>query len=173
PCRGPETITTRSRRAAMGGEREVDTVDFVLPAGSGGIKPPRPFSSLVQVDFGARTHPGLVRERNEDHYLVARVGRYLETLNSNLPAGNLPPRFDETGYVMIVADGIGGAAGGEVASQLAIHFAVNLLLSKGKWQMRVIPEDVPAVLKRTGADVRKIDHALLEYAEQDRHLLGM
>jgi protein phosphatase len=157
----------------MRAEKLADTQEFVLPAGSGGIEPPQPFSSLMHVDFGARTHPGQVREQNEDHFLVARVGRSLETLDSNLSAGNLPARFEETGYLMIVADGIGGAAGGEVASEKAIHFAVSLLLSKGKWQMRVFPEEVPAVLKRAGADVRAIDQALVEYAEQDRHLTGM
>jgi len=149
----------------MPATKEADTHDFVLPAGAGTIQPPHPFSSLVQVDFAARTHPGPVREQNEDHFLVARVGRSLETLDSNLPAGNLPDRFDEKGYLMIVADGIGGSAGGEVASQLAIHFAVSLLLSKGRWQMRVVPEEVPSGLKRATADVRMIDSALHEYAE--------
>jgi protein phosphatase len=157
----------------MSAEKVTDTPDYVPPAGAGTIEPPQPFSSLVQVDVGARTHPGLVREHNEDHFLVARVGRSLETMDSNLPAGNLPARFDEKGYLLIVADGIGGSAGGEVASQMAIEFAVSLLLSKGRWQMRVVPEEVPAVLKRADADVRKINHALLEYAEQASHLLGM
>ena len=40
----------------------------------------------VRVDVSGVSHPGKVRPRNEDHFLVMRIGRYLETLITNLPA---------------------------------------------------------------------------------------
>jgi hypothetical protein len=36
-------------------------------------RPPR-----VAVSFGGLTHPGKVRDRNEDHFLVARLAKSME-----------------------------------------------------------------------------------------------
>src|SRR5262249_52895257 len=72
-------------------------------------------SALVRVDLAALSHKGLVRPNNEDHYLVLRYGRTLEFLLTNLP-DQVPNHSDEVGYGMLVADGMGGAVAGEVAS---------------------------------------------------------
>ena len=88
----------------------------------------RPFSSPVRVDVSALTHPGHVRTNNEDHFLVTRATRALETMQTSLPAGDVPERADEVNYVMVVADGMGGHAAGEVASRMAISALVSLAL---------------------------------------------
>ena len=53
---------------------------------------PHRFSSLVRVEVAALSHPGKVRPNNEDHYLVGRLGRYLDVLLTNLPDGEAPGR---------------------------------------------------------------------------------
>ena len=88
----------------------------------------RPLSGSVRVDVSALTHPGRVRENNEDHFLVTKATRALETMTTSLPAGDVPERADEVNYVMVVADGMGGHAAGEVASRLAISALVGLAL---------------------------------------------
>ena len=40
----------------------------------------RPISSPVRVDVSALTHPGHVRKNNEDHFLVTKATRALETM---------------------------------------------------------------------------------------------
>ena len=47
-------------------------------------------SSLVRVDVGALTHVGHVRTNNEDHFLVTRATRALETMQTSLPSGDVP-----------------------------------------------------------------------------------
>src|SRR6266487_968253 len=69
-------------------------------------------SSTVKVEFGGLSHAGKVRPINEDHYLITRLGRDQETLLTNLPAGDVPEHFQESGYAMVLADGMGGAARG-------------------------------------------------------------
>src|SRR4051812_33035534 len=66
-----------------------------------------PPSSTVQVTFGAQSRRGRSRVVNEDHYLVLRLGRYQETLLTSLPNDAVAARFDEYGYAMVVADGMG------------------------------------------------------------------
>jgi hypothetical protein len=72
-------------------------------------------SSRVVVDLAVVSDRGLVRENNQDHFLVVRVTRSMERLLTNLREDHVPVRADEVGYGFVVADGMGGPAGGEVA----------------------------------------------------------
>src|SRR6185369_10727605 len=92
--------------------------------------------SPVEVDLGALSHRGRVRANNQDHFYVARANRDLQTLMTSLPANEIPERAGELVYAMIVADGMGGHAGGEIASQMAIATMIQLVLMTADWIMR-------------------------------------
>jgi serine/threonine protein phosphatase PrpC len=98
-----------------------------------GVQRFRASSALVRVDVGALSHPGLLRENNEDQFLVTKMLRALETIITSLPPGDVPERAEEINYVMVVADGMGGHAAGELASRLAISAIVNLTLELPDW----------------------------------------
>jgi PPM family protein phosphatase len=100
------------------------------------IIPVEPPSMQVTVDLGAATHPGRVRENNEDTYLVARASRSFETILTNLGPGEIPRWAAERVYGFIVADGMGGCAAGEVASHLAVRTVVEHVLRTADWVMR-------------------------------------
>ena len=143
-----------------------------LPS-SPGRPPPGPLSSPVQVDVAGLSHPGKVRPNNEDHFLVLRFGRFLEPLATNLPAGQVPSRFEDIGYVMAVADGMGGHAAGEEASKLAITTLVNLVLNTPDWFLRM--DDPPAaeeVMRRATERYGRIDQALAAEAAEGLTLHG-
>jgi PPM family protein phosphatase len=133
---------------------------------------PRP-SSLVRVDVGGLTHPGHVRTNNEDHFLVTRATRALETLQTSLPAGDVPERADEVNYVMVVADGMGGHAAGEVASRLTISALVGLALQIPDWIFWADEEHAPEMERRTRQAVQQIGSMLTERGDQDAALRGM
>lgn len=133
-----------------------------------------PASSAVKVDIAAASHRGHVRENNEDHYLAVRFQRSLETLCTNVEEGVLESRFDETGYGMLVADGMGGLAAGEVASRIALCKLVELVVNTPDWIMNYKQrDDVSVVMRRMTQRFRQIDDTLREQAESDRSLLGM
>ena len=75
------------------------------------MTPPR---APIFVTVRARTDLGRTRDHNEDAFLVAD----LTARTTNLTDGG-PHRVGEHGTVFLVADGMGGAAAGELASSMA------------------------------------------------------
>jgi serine/threonine protein phosphatase PrpC len=133
-----------------------------------------PVSSPLEVDIAAATHRGLVRANNEDHYLALRFGRFLETVSTNIAEGCLEPSFEDTGYGMVVADGLGGMAAGDVASRTALCKLVELVVNTPDWFMKVDRgEDIAKVMSRMTQRFRHIDDELRERAQNNRTLLGM
>ncbi len=130
-------------------------------------------SSLVEVDLAGLTHPGRVRPNNEDHFFVARFDRVMRTLATNLPESDVPPRSSETAYGMLVADGVGGAAAGEVASRTAIAVLVDLAIETPDWIMRLDEPLANEVMQRMERRFQRIHEVLVERAKADPTLRGM
>jgi protein phosphatase len=114
----------------------------------------------VEVDFGACSRGGLLRAGNDDHYLILRLGRHMETLRSSLPSGEIPSRFDEFSYSMVIADGMGRDA--EAASRLAIATFAQLTVQFGKWHVRIDTPAADDVMDRATRFFKNVDAALLE-----------
>ncbi|MEO7793414.1 MAG: protein phosphatase 2C domain-containing protein [Thermoanaerobaculia bacterium] len=129
--------------------------------------------TLLRVDLGALSHPGKVRVRNEDHHLALRLYRSRETLATNLPEGDLPQRADQAGYVLVVADGIGGRSGGEHASRRAIGALIEVATQIPDWILKL--DDVVAgeLMRRAEAYFGKVDAILEAEAAADPALTGM
>src|SRR6516164_4840519 len=132
---------------------------------------PETGSSQVQVDLAAVSDRGLVRENNQDHYLVVRIGRSLETLLTNLLAAQVPARAEEVAYGLVVADGMGGHVGGAVASQMAITTLVSLVLQTPDWNFG--EEGAHRVMDRMADRFCHIDTALRARAGSEPNLKGM
>lgn len=133
-----------------------------------------PASSQVGVEIAGTTHRGHVRDNNEDHYLAVRLQRSLKTLCTNLEENTLERSFDEIGYGLLVADGIGGMAAGEVASQMALRKLVELVVNTPDWIMKFNqPEDENTVMQRITQRFRLVDDALKDQAQQESSTMGM
>jgi PPM family protein phosphatase len=128
----------------------------------------------LTVDVAAATHRGLVRKNNEDHYLIVEFARALKTIDTNLDDAVLERSYELSGYGMIVADGMGGAAGGEVASSMALTRLVELVVDTPDWFLSVDQEkNAETVLKRMTERFMNVDEALKGRAQDDRSLFGM
>lgn len=79
---------------------------------------------------------------------MLRLGRHQETLATSLPVGEVPARFDETAYGILVADGMGTNGIGETASRLAISTFAHLALHFGRWNLRIDPQIADEVVQR-------------------------
>lgn len=120
------------------------------------------------IDYAAITHPGKVRKNNEDAYL-------LSALDGDEPIINAPARslkVGDSGLLVAVADGMGGAAAGEVASREGLA-AVSLFLF-GHWG-RLTPagDREGTLLAALETAVEKASDAVLRYSDDDRTARGM
>ena len=133
-----------------------------IPRFPGNIDSPAP-SPRVDVDFGAHSRRGPLRAVNDDHYLIVRFGRNHETLRSSLPDGEIPPRYDEYAYGMVVADGMGREA--ETASRLAIATLAHQAVYFGEWNLRIDEPTADEIIDRANRFFKNVDAALLEAAK--------
>jgi len=149
------------------GEEEVGEANAEMP--------PAPFSSRVNVDLFGMTDRGHARTKNEDHFLIVRAGRAVETVLTNLTEDETLPGelFEESGYGMVVADGVGGSQAGGIASRKAIYTLLSLALHTPDWQFRWEPKQKNTVMWRMKDRFRRVNAALLRDAAANASLSGM
>lgn len=76
----------------------------------------------VVLEYAGKTDIGRVRKNNEDHFLIAELTKQLRVSQTSLAASHHGGWLtNSTGYLLVVADGMGGIAGGEIASGLAVE----------------------------------------------------
>jgi serine/threonine protein phosphatase PrpC len=70
----------------------------------------------IEIEVFGKTDVGLIREHNEDNFLVADVSAGTRASDGRPP---FTFKLGEKGALLLVCDGMGGAAAGEVAAQMA------------------------------------------------------
>lgn len=125
-----------------------------------------------RVRVSAQTHIGYQRARNEDHYAVLRRSRSCELLLTNLPPDSLQLAEDE-GYLLLVADGMGGGARGDYASQLAITTVLELAARSTTWIMKFTESERRALKYRVDAYLERLQQRFRECCLRDPAYRGM
>jgi protein phosphatase len=78
----------------------------------------------IQIEVFGKTDVGLIREHNEDNLLVADLGGGFKESQLDAPT---TLKLGDHGALFLVCDGMGGAAAGEVASQMAVDAIFDVL----------------------------------------------
>lgn len=133
----------------------------------------QPMSAVVRVEFGAHSRAGAGSTANEDHFVTMRLGRNQEVLATSLPAEDLPARFDEYGYALLVANGIGPHGSGAMAGRIAISTIAHLAVHNGHWNLRIDPETAESVMDRAVWFYERAALAIDRYSEDVPALEGM
>jgi serine/threonine protein phosphatase PrpC len=114
----------------------------------------------LRLDLGAATSPGRVRERNEDSFLVQHL---------QCCSGDVWREF----AVLIVADGMGGAAAGDRASGLVINAAGAALMPVLGQMLNGATKESVGVGDAVAAALREANRAVWDTAQQDPSCNGM
>lgn len=117
----------------------------------------------ITVHCAGRTAVGQVRDHNEDNFVVA-----------NLETGEVRPRDEvcddqvaERGLLFAVCDGMGGAAAGEVASQMAVDILVEAMRRGGA------PKNRDGLARRLVGAVEEAGRRIFDSAQKERSRRGM
>ena len=93
---------------------------------------------ISNLPTAGRSHPGAVRGGNADHFLVADLNRSITIHSSSLPVS------DETrlvsgvaGQLLVVADGISGLPGHDIASQIGVGTLARYVLNVMPWFLSI------------------------------------
>ncbi|UTR12094.1 protein phosphatase 2C domain-containing protein [Evansella sp. LMS18] len=105
----------------------------------------------MNIEIVAQSDKGLVREKNEDGFLINKqFGR---------DKGSLVFDKDDNNFIIAIADGVGGANAGEVASEYCLQ-----LLSKCSSFIDV---------SRVDNDIKKIHSELIQYGKDHQQFKGL
>jgi protein phosphatase len=117
------------------------------------------------------SHTGKVRKVNEDHFVTAALHRAVQIRQTNLDDTQVFERLSgPRAYLFAVADGVGGSAGGRVASAIAVATIVEYLgevvgayNGYGADQLKDFPEHLRTAVQRAH------DHLVETFRLQDRN----
>jgi protein phosphatase len=119
--------------------------------------------SGIRVRLFGRTDVGQIREHNEDNFLVADLTRKSRSLMES----DREQRVAERGTLLGVCDGMGGAAAGEVASQLAVDIIYEKLAAGDP------PSNHDELARRLVSAVEEAGGRIFGEARADRTRRGM
>ncbi len=120
------------------------------------------------IDYAAITHLGRVRKNNEDAYLVSALDGEEPHVNSL----SRTPKVCQVGLLAAVADGMGGAAAGEIASREGLaSIAVYLFGHWGRFPATEATEE--GLFRALIGAAEEASAAVLRYSDADRTARGM
>ncbi len=126
---------------------------------------------LTVHSFGL-TDTGKVRASNEDQFLIATLFKALRIERTSMPQAKVQ-RSSDRSYLFVVADGMGGHAGGEQASALAIDSVESFILDTFKWFAQCKDQDQDRVLADFKSALGQANARVLAEGSQQPELRGM
>lgn len=130
-----------------------------------------PAPSFAVHAFGL-TNTGRVRSSNEDQFLIAELSRRLRIQQTSL-AHSDSHQSRSRAYVLLVADGMGGHAAGEVASALSVEVVETFIVDLLRRFSNLRAEDERGVIQDLREAVQQADMRILVETVAHPELAGM
>jgi len=119
------------------------------------------------------TDVGKVRPENEDQFLIADLDKVLVARQTSLPGEHQTSLGGTHGYLLLVADGMGGRAAGELASKLAVTTLMHYVLHTMDWFFRLAGQHEDDLLGELEAALQQCHEAIQRNAATNPAHAGM
>lgn len=123
--------------------------------------------SEVKIKLAAGTNVGLVRQNNEDNFVVSCD---LSTSEWLVPQAGPYADLGELGALLVVADGMGGANAGEVASAIAVETIQNKYTPEA---LKDVIGDDKSIQEFMKDVVKEADLNIFNHSKEDKSTQGM
>jgi len=113
--------------------------------------------AAAAVDAFGLTDRGLVRDANEDHFVIAQVNKSIEVRQTSLPPDDVGRHFETAAaYLFAVADGVGGRPEGDLASGRTLSAMLSYLAKAASCFQGLNATAEEALLEKLEAAVRDV-----------------
>ena len=123
--------------------------------------------SEVKIKLAAGTNVGLIRQNNEDNFVVSSD---LSTSEWLIPQAGPYADLGEFGALLVVADGMGGANAGEVASAIAVETIQKKFIPEQIKGAISNDKDIQEFMKNV---VKEADLNIFNHSKEDASTRGM
>jgi protein phosphatase len=123
--------------------------------------------SEVRFKLAAGTNVGLIRQNNEDNFVVCSD---LSTSNWLIPQVGDYTDLGKYGILLVVADGMGGANAGEVASAIVVETIQNQFVPEQLEEAVATDKSIQEFMKEV---VKSADLNILHHSQNDSSTQGM
>ena len=115
------------------------------------------------VDAFGLTDRGLVRDGNEDHFVIAQVNKSIEVRQTSLPPDDVGRHFETAAaYLFAVADGVGGRPEGDLASGRTLSAMLSYLGKAASCFQGLDAKTEEALLEKLEGAVRDVHEGLVD-----------
>ena len=132
--------------------------------------PPKPAAQLrpatSEVDVFGLTHQGRVRKTNADHFLICSFHRSLKIHATSISSGVGPTETESRGFLLLVADGVGGMDSAEEGSARALAEVSQHLLHASEICSHMAVQQEETAIEELKKAVAHAHDALKENAER-------
>lgn len=129
-------------------------------------RPPFEVRSFGSTDRGQR------RDSNEDCFAIAEMARTLHVHQTNLPRSGTNVSYHRA-FIFLIADGVGGAQAGEVASGLSVSTIEDFLLNELKRFSNLQSNEEQAALRALQDALCQADSRIFEVTTRHPEWQGM
>ena len=123
--------------------------------------------SLAEIDVCGLTHPGLVRATNADHFLVASFHRAMRVHATSLGDALAPQETQNRGFLLLVADGVGGADEGGEGAARAVRTVAEFLLHETEICSQLVVDRRDEAVNYLREAVSKAHRTLVDASETE------
>ncbi len=126
-----------------------------------------------ELDIYGLTHPGNVRQVNQDHFLMCSLRRALDVHQTSLPDVTALGGTERLAFLAMVADGVGGGNKGGEAARLAVEAVTEYVAEAVRCYYTADATDDDAFMRALEDSAMRCHESIMNRASEDRGLKGM